>query len=197
MCVFTNALVLVLGTDCEFNMCKYNTSVVDCLTYDFIKGLRAKRPDAKVLLIEGHDETKGWINQKVAAGQNGTRNGYRAAYNKLLADGVKVVWYLDGSGKLGGPTATDFEAQVGAVAGVHVSDFAFAHFAQYIGDKVLQILNGTAAAPAPVAQLPMDGPPHPHPPPITQWKEASELGLEGKGWPSESPAYGRLPARDA
>jgi hypothetical protein len=42
------------------------------------------------------------------------------------------VFYLNGSGKLGGPIATDFEAQVGAIAGTHVSNFAFRHFAEYV-----------------------------------------------------------------
>ena len=49
--------------------------------------------------------------------QNTTRNGYRSAFNRLLAEGDDAVYYLNGSGKLGGPVATDFQAQAGPIAG--------------------------------------------------------------------------------
>jgi hypothetical protein len=65
--------------------------------------------------------------------QNTTRNGYRSAFNRLLAEGDTAVYYLNGSGKLGGPIATDFQAQAGPIAGCHVSNYAFAAFAHYIG----------------------------------------------------------------
>ena len=65
--------------------------------------------------------------------QNTTRNGYRTAFNRLLAEGDTGVYYLNGSGKLCGPIATDFQAQAGPIAGCHVSNYAFAAFAHYIG----------------------------------------------------------------
>lgn len=95
--------------------------------------------------------------------------------------------------------ATDFEAQAGPIAGVHVGNYAFTRFAKYIGDKVASILDGSASALEKVEVLPVVPPP----PPctgkdcskISKWMEASDLGLEGRGWPDEAPAYGRLPER--
>ena len=46
-----DAAVFVL--DCEYNMDQYDPAVVECLTYEFIKDLRAARPSAQVLLVEG------------------------------------------------------------------------------------------------------------------------------------------------
>ena len=65
--------------------------------------------------------------------QNTTRNGYRTAFNRLLLEGDTSIYYLNGSGKLGGPIATDFQAQAGPIAGTHVSNYAFSAFAHYIG----------------------------------------------------------------
>lgn len=95
--------------------------------------------------------------------------------------------------------ATDFEAQAGPIAGVHVGNYAFTRFAKYIGDKVASILDGSASALEKVEVLPVVPPP----PPctgkdcskISKWMEANDLGLEGRGWPDEAPAYGRLPER--
>ena len=36
-------------------------STVACLTYEFVKRLRAARPEASVLLIEGHDGTMDYV----------------------------------------------------------------------------------------------------------------------------------------
>ena len=151
--------------------------------------------------------------------QNVTRNGYRQAVNKLVAEGEKGVYYLDGSGKLGGSIATDFEAQAGPIAGCHVSNFAFKHFATYIGDKLKNILGGTEPAATAVQVLETNvAAPSPSKGKLvyvfdavcvvyTCWRlidlsldcrytEATKLGMEGLGWPGEaSTAYGRLPVR--
>ena len=108
-----DASIFVL--DCEYNMDKHDQSTVACLTYQFIKQLRIARPSAKVLLIEGHDGTKNWMNIAGQLQENRTRNGYRTAYNQLIGEGDSSVFYLNGSEKLGSPIATDFEAQIGAV----------------------------------------------------------------------------------
>eukprot|EP00040_Diaphanoeca_grandis_P025499 m.141305 g.141305 ORF g.141305 m.141305 type:complete len:818 (-) comp30178_c0_seq1:182-2635(-) len=192
-----DASIFVL--DCEYNMDKYTSAEIECLTYNFIKVLRKANPTAQVLLIEGHDGTKNWINTPLWNAENKTRNGYRNAYNHLIEDGDMSVFYLNGSLKLGAPIATNFEAQAGAIAGVHVSNFAFMRFAHYIGDMVSSVLNGTASKGQKVDILPTT-PTQPESIPETRekasmkWVEASDLGLEGLGWPNEAPKYGRLPA---
>ena len=104
-----DASIFVL--DCEYNMDQYTPAVVECLAYEFIKDLRAARPGASVLLVEGHDHTNDWM--EFSTTENSTRNAYRRAYNRVIADGDKGVFYLNGSLKLGGLIATDFEAQAG------------------------------------------------------------------------------------
>ena len=94
--------------------CFQLTYVCTCMrVQDFIKNLRAKRPDAPVLLIEGvlslrlicrllagtgrinpamsiagHDATKAWLSPKDGLSQNVTRNGYRKAFNRSNPDHV-------------------------------------------------------------------------------------------------------------
>eukprot|EP00041_Stephanoeca_diplocostata_P023196 m.565100 g.565100 ORF g.565100 m.565100 type:complete len:818 (+) comp22240_c0_seq1:34-2487(+) len=199
-----DAAVFIL--DCEYNMVSIadsadSDSSVECLTYDFIKSLRARQPHAAVLLIEGHDATRGWMDPAVQRAQNLTRNGYRKAFNRLVAEHVDGVYFLNGSGKLGGPLATDFEAQTSAVGGVHVTDYAFTHFAEWIQRPVAAILSGHPPTVHPVSVLPVlpvppaTAPPRtPHAAPL-RWVEAQTLGMEGQAWPGESPPYGRLPMR--
>jgi hypothetical protein len=192
--------------DCEYNMDEDvavmgNWSVVECLTYEFVKNLRAKQPGTPVLLIEGHDETVKWMNNGQDVHQNSTRNGYRSAFNRLVAEGDTAVHYLNGSGKLGGPIATDFAAQSGPIAGCHVSNLAFTAFAHYIGDKVQRILTHSEPKPEKVEMLDIHlttVPPHGKQGKISKWTEASKLGLEGLGWRDENTAdapYGRFPPR--
>jgi len=49
-----------------------------------------------------------------------------------VTEGDKGIFYLNGSKKLGGLIADDFEAQAGPIAGVHVGDYAFRHFAESV-----------------------------------------------------------------
>ena len=193
--------------DCEYNMDEDvvvmgNWSTVECLTYNFIKNLRAKQPNTPVLLIEGHDETVKWMNNGQDVHQNSTRNGYRSAFNRLLAEGDTGVYYLNGSGKLGGPISSDFQAQAGPIAGCHVSNLAFTAFAHYIGDKVQRILGHTEPAPTKQGLLEIHTtttPPSGKQGTVNKWTEASKLGLEGLGWGAETlgtaAPYGRFPLR--
>ncbi len=191
--------------DCEFNMDKYtpsssagsqrNHTVVETLTYAFVKQLRAARPETPVLLIEGHDYTPGWAEINGMDKQAGTRNGYRAAYARIQSEGDTGVYYLNGSGKMGGPIATDIEAQAGPVAGVHVTDFAFWHFARYVGGALDRILSGSAKH-EPQPLLPIEGAEYPVPARATEIVEAMDaLTVEGLGWRgAPGPRYGRFPA---
>lgn len=69
------------------------------------------------IISEGHPATKRWFFPSVYATENSTRAGYRAAFNRLVKEGVEGVYYLEGDGKFGGDIEIDFEAQVGAVCG--------------------------------------------------------------------------------
>jgi hypothetical protein len=71
-------------------------------------------------------------------------------------------------------------------AGCHVSNYAFTAFAHYIGDKVERILKNTEPAESAQSILEIHNatvPPHGKQGAIRKWTEASQLGLEGLGWP--------------
>jgi len=52
-----------------------NHSVIENITYHFLKQLRTLRPETPVALIEGHDYTPAWAYVDGADHQSGTRNG--------------------------------------------------------------------------------------------------------------------------
>ena len=117
------------------------------------------------------------------------------------------LFYLNGSLKLGGPIATDFEARSGAIGGTHVSNYAFTHFATYIGAKAQGILNGSISIRmTPLPLLPVDSEvvaaeAHRETAAAAtatmKWTEAADLHMEGLGFTTqltEMPRYGRFPA---
>jgi hypothetical protein len=74
--------------------------------------------------------------------------------------------------------------------GTHVTNYGFTEFAHYIGDRVNAILAGTAKTLESVELFDYGTKPNTSATePVTKWMEATELGLEGMGWPSEPPAY--------
>ena len=144
--------------DCEFNMDRFNTSVNRDRTLAFVRQLRAVRPATPIIIAEGHPAGARWHDGGIYAQQNATRAGYRAAFNALLAEGVPALHYLPGDGKFGADFGTDFEAQVGAIAGTHPSDYAFMHMAKWGSDFVARVLNGTAPKPVPMPVPPVRAP---------------------------------------
>eukprot|EP01079_Euglenida_sp_SAG-EU17-18_P003468 gene3468-3934_t len=124
----------IVVVDCEFNMGDHVLSPVEVYnrTVAFIAALKAAKPAVPVLLLEGHDHGRAWINPDIAETQNNTREAYRRAYNALLlAQNIPGVFYGQGAGKLGGPLATDFEAQIATCAGVHPTSLGHKHMALY------------------------------------------------------------------
>ena len=128
-----NASIMVV--DCEMNMMGldplevYNRSIV------FLTAQREKRPDIPVLFLEGHNHGSAWINEKMRLMHNHTREAYRRAYNKLLANGMTGIYYARGELKFAGrptfgPNAS-FEAQVSTVAGVHPKPLGLRELASF------------------------------------------------------------------
>lgn len=117
-------------------------------TLVFIRSLKAAKPEMPVLLIEGHDHARAWISPPTAEIQNQTREAYRRAYNQLLSEGLRGVFYGDGALKLGGPMATYYEAQIATCSGVHPVSLGLKHMARYVTALVRDVLTG-AAKPAP------------------------------------------------
>ena len=175
-----NASLFVL--DCEYNMDRFNQAEVQNLTLAFIRQLRAAHPATPILLAEGHPSTKAWLFPGNGFNQNATRNGYRQAFNQLLAEGDRQLYYLPGDLKFGAPVDSSFQAQVSAVNGVHPTSLANYRMATYAAGAVAGILNHSAAAPVPLpllAEIP--APPAP-PASLELWTDAYELTVAGLGW---------------
>lgn len=142
-----NASIMVV--DCEMNMMGidpvevYNRSVI------FMKAQRERRPDIPVLFLEGHNHGSAWINEHMRLLHNHTREAYRRAYNTLLADGVKEVYYGRGELKFGGrPTDgpdASFQAQVSTVAGVHPKPLGLRELASFASALIVDVLEGKAS----------------------------------------------------
>ena len=72
----------VAVVDCEFNMDDLGDPVeVYIRTLVFVSSLKARRPDAPVLLTEGHQRDSAWISTEAHWVQNRGRKVYRRAYN--------------------------------------------------------------------------------------------------------------------
>ena len=163
-----NASIMVV--DCEFNMAgalgpleTFNRTLV------FLGAQRRRRPDIPVLLLEGHDHGSAWINAAARSEHNATREAYRRAYNQLLSEGVRGLYYGAHTLKFGGrPTATDFQAQVSTVAGVHPKPLGLRELATYGSALIIEVLEGRASdsTPQPTGGRwpPSPAPPAPRPP---------------------------------
>eukprot|EP00051_Salpingoeca_urceolata_P000226 m.33204 g.33204 ORF g.33204 m.33204 type:complete len:819 (+) comp10314_c0_seq1:107-2563(+) len=215
----SQAAVFVL--DCQYNMNGMAVADVQNRTESIVHELRESNPDTPILIVEGHPPTRGWMSPGMADSFNRTSAGYRLGFNALISGPapVKGVHFLTSALKFGGPIATDFQAQVSAVGGVHPSPLAFTAMARYVGGAVQRILNGTAPTPAPLPIPPYTRTPHQSAQNNSAqgsgssshsddaevapadaaavnlvWQNGSDLGYDGNGWPTEAPVYGRFPA---
>lgn len=103
--------------------------VIDCLpnlngqqtaerTEPLVRQIREAHPNVPIVLVED----RAYANNPFDAGRRGRNEGnwkaFRAAYDRLVADGVKRLFYLEGAGLLG----DDGE---GTVDGSHPNDLGF------------------------------------------------------------------------
>ena len=100
--------------------------VIDCLpnmkadlvakrTVPLVKQLRAARPDASIILVEDRFYTNGWIRPAQVERNETSQKALREAYEALVAEGVKKLYYVEGDNLVG----DDNEA---CVDGSHPSD---------------------------------------------------------------------------
>jgi lysophospholipase L1-like esterase len=78
----------------------------------FVRRLRAARPDVPVVFVDGRPYTNAWLKPD---GHEGKSQAYRAAFDRLTADGFKALSFVDGLSLFG----DDGE---GAVDGSHPTD---------------------------------------------------------------------------
>jgi hypothetical protein len=106
---------------------------IPCNYEPFVRNLRAKRPGVPILLAGMCDVFAGEIDHERADAVKKKDDLVRGIYNKLLAEGMKDIYYLPSEGMLG----YDFE---GTVDGVHPNDIGMLRLSECYGKKVAEIL---------------------------------------------------------
>jgi hypothetical protein len=78
-------------------------------TIPLVKQLRAARPDTPIMLVEDRRNTNSWILPARNEHHNGNHAALREAFNKLIKEGMKQIYYLPGDNLLGqdGEGSTD------------------------------------------------------------------------------------------
>lgn len=106
--------------DCLPNM---NAAQVAERTEPFVKILRDARPTTPIVLVEDRTNTNAiWLPARMQH-HLANRAAYRKAFDKLTADGVKHLHYIEGADLLG-------DDNEGATDGSHPSDLGFMRQAQ-------------------------------------------------------------------
>ncbi|WP_337174173.1 SGNH/GDSL hydrolase family protein [Paludisphaera sp.] len=121
--------------------------VVDCLpnmgadmvaerTIPLVRTIRAARPDVPILLAEDRAYTDGRFLESQRRRNSTSRAALRDAYEKLVAEGVTGLYYLEGNAQLG----DDGE---GTVDGSHPTDLGFVRMADAFEPVIREALRGS------------------------------------------------------
>lgn len=115
--------------DCLPNM---QAADVTARTEPFVHSLRQRKPEVPIVLVEDRTYTDAWILPERRQRNDTSRQAFRAAYERLVADGVKGLYYVEGEHLLGddGDGSTD---------GSHPSDLGMMRMADAL-DPVLRPL---------------------------------------------------------
>lgn len=97
-----------------------------------VKTIRQKYPDAPIIMIQSVVRESGNFDQKVRDRVAGQNRNFRIEYDKLIANGLKNLYYIEGD-LLG----TDHE---GTTDGVHPNDVGFERMLKIIEPQVMQVL---------------------------------------------------------
>ena len=120
--------------DCLPNMQQDSAASVYNATVAVLRQLRAAYgPAVPLLVLEGHEYTNNWIKPQQAANEDGLCATQRTAFESLQSE-VPNLHYAGSSGKLG-PDADVASESTGGI-GVHPSQLAHLHMAQFAADKL-------------------------------------------------------------
>lgn len=120
--------------------------VLDCLpnlkpalvterTEPFVKALRKARPDVPIVLVENIAYQAGYFLPGPRESYQSKNAALKAAYDRLVAAGVKGLTYIPGDRLLG----TDGEA---TVDGTHCTDLGYMRMAEFMAPILRRVLEG-------------------------------------------------------
>lgn len=101
----------------------------DTLTYNFVKTLRALRPDVPIVMLEGHIYPYARYDSFFGNYLPKKNDAFRRNYERLKAENPDNLYYVTSEG-LDGPEDD------GTVDGIHLTDLGFLHYA----NKMIPIL---------------------------------------------------------
>lgn len=117
--------------DCLPNM---NAQLVTERVEPFVRRLRKSHPDTPIVLAEDRTYANAFLLPSQHRTNTANRAALRAAYDRLIADGVTGLHYLPGEPQIG----PDGEA---TVDGSHPTDLGFYRMAQVFGDLLAPLLS--------------------------------------------------------
>lgn len=98
-----------------------------------VKQLRAAWPDTPIVLVEDRTYTNSWIFDSKMDRNVSSRIAFKKAYETLLKDGVKNLYYVEGEPLLG-------DDNEGATDGSHPSDLGFMRQANVLEPVLRKVL---------------------------------------------------------
>lgn len=116
--------------DCLPNV---SASLVTKRTAPLVRTLRAAHPETPILLVESITYQNGFLVSTREDRVRDSNQAYRAAYEELLAEGIRNVHYVPGADLLG----HDGEA---TVDGVHPTDVGFLRMAEVLRPALAKVL---------------------------------------------------------
>ena len=97
-------------------------------------------PDVPILILEGHTYSNAWVLPSVQEGQTAKRAAQKAAFD-AASKTDKNLHYLTGDGKLSSLTEQGYdEHDATSGIGVHPSNLAHLHIAQYVAAHIKPLL---------------------------------------------------------
>lgn len=117
--------------DCAANP---NAREIHERTSYLVRTIRAKHPDAPIIMIESIIRDSGLFNSSIREEEAAKREAFRSEYEKLIRDGVEKLYLIEGKDLLG----SDHEA---TADGIHPNDMGFDRMIRVIQPRLLEILD--------------------------------------------------------
>jgi len=110
-----------------------NPEVITERTANLVKTIRAAHPNAPIVMIESIVRESGNFDTKIAAFESQKNINFKIEYEKLIAEDVKGLYYIEGKDLIG----HDHE---GTTDGIHPNDLGFDRMVQIIEPVMRKVI---------------------------------------------------------